>query len=101
MENKVFWEKVSRSRALTALVAYLPCQVVTLAIGFAIHMLIPSSLWCEVADTSSSYVTTTQRWNCGVEQLLIVVYLAIAVSVLVGVYAFLFPKKAVRAMQKL
>lgn len=91
---------IGQSRVLAFLALYMPMQILTLCVGLLVHLAIPSSVWCEVELPQSTMLAFNARAVCGIEQLSFIIYLAVAGSVLFGVYGFLFPQRIARGYRQ-
>lgn len=92
------WERIKKSRTATFIVLYLTTQFVTFVLFTLIHLIVPSSIWCE-ADTTSEVISYWSRTACGAKQWTFLTQCSIAVSALVGLYGFLFPNRVARAFK--
>ncbi len=92
------WERIKKSRTVTFIALYLPVQFGTFVLFTLIHLIVPSSIWCE-ADTTSELISHWSRTACGAKQWAFLAHCSIAVSALVGLYGFLFPNRVAGAFK--
>lgn len=94
-DNDLRWDRLKKSRLKMFLALYIPVQIVTLMIGAILHLLIPTSMWCD----ADGHNMIAEKLTCGFEQFMFIFYLTLAISILSGLCGVLFPNKTANAMK--
>ena len=96
--KKIDWEEIKQSRPLMFGALYLPIQLLTAALFSIINLFIPSSIWCETTKTDS-VIDALSKIECGANQWIFLLQCSVAVSVLIGLYGFLYPNRVATAFK--